>query len=129
MAIRWLTDAADQNNQYAQYVLGKLYLCGHEIPRDKEKAEFFLQSSAAQGNIYARFFLDHMDSFRDPSAFLAATRLLHQLENLFRNNFAKVSDSSQFAIDRKRRRKLAEKKQAQGHKKDDREPLNQQQNY
>lgn len=127
--IRWLADAADQNNQYAQYVLGKLYLCGHEVPRDKEKAEFFLQASAAQGNCYARFFLDHMDSFRDPSAFLAATRLLHQLENLFRDNFAKVSGGSQFAIDRKRRRKLTEKKQAQGHKKDDREPLNQQQNY
>ena len=46
----------------------------------------YLEASAAQGNIYAQFFLDHLDSFRDPSAFLAATRLLHRLEELFREH-------------------------------------------
>lgn len=126
IAIRWLTESADQNNQYAQYILGKLYLCGHDVPRDREKAVLFLQASAAQGNIYARFFLDHLDSFRDPSAFLAATRLLHRLENLFREDYRKATGGSPFYIDRKRRRKLAEKKQAQGHKRDDREPIQQQ---
>lgn len=124
-AIRWLTEAAEQNNQYAQYLLGKLYLCGQNVPRDREKAIWFLQSSAAQGNIYAQFFLDHLDSFRDPSAFLAATRLLHRLENLFREDYQKAAGGSPFHIDRKRRRKLAEKKQAQGHKRDDREPVQQ----
>ena len=126
IAIRWLTESADQNNQYAQYILGKLYLCGHDVPRDREKAVLFLQASAAQGNIYAQFFLDHLDSFRDPSAFLAATRLLHRLENLFREDYRKATGGSPFHIDRKRRRKLAEKKQAQGHKRDDREPIQQQ---
>ena len=124
-AIRWLTEAADQNNQYAQYLLGKLYLCGRDVPRDREKAILFLQASAAQGNIYVQFFLDHLDSFRDPSAFLAATRLLHRLENLFREDYQKAAGGSPFHIDRKRRRKLAEKKQAQGHKRDDREPVQQ----
>lgn len=124
-AIRWFTEAADQNNQFAQYVLGKLYLCGHDVPRDREKAVLFLQASAVQGNIYAQFFLDHLDSFRDPSAFLAATRLLHQIEGLFREDYRRATGSSHFYIDRKRRRKLAEKKQAQGHKWDDREPLQQ----
>lgn len=125
-AIRWLTESAEQNNQFAQYTLGKLYLCGHDVPRDKEKAVLFLQASAAQGNIYAQFFLDHLDSFRDPSAFLAATRLLHRLENLFREDYRNAAGGSPFHIDRKRRRKLAEKKQAQGHKRDDREPVQQQ---
>lgn len=125
-AIRWLTEAADQNNQYAQYVLGKLYLCGHDVSRDREKAVLFLQASAAQGNIYAQFFLDHLASFRDPSAFLAATRLLHRLENLFREDYRKAMGGNPFHIDRKRRRRLAEKKQAQGHRRDDREPLQQQ---
>lgn len=125
IAIRWLMEAADQNNQYAQYLLGKLYLCGQDVPRDREKAILFLQASAAQGNIYAQFFLDHLDSFRDPSAFLAATRLLHRLENLFREDYQKAAGGSPFHIDRKRRRKLAEKKQAQGHKRDDREPVQQ----
>lgn len=124
-AIRWLTEAAEQNNQYAQYVLGKLYLCGHDVPRDREKAVLFLQESAAQGNIYAQFFLDHLDSFRDSSAFLAATRLLHRLENLFREDYCKGTGGNPFHIDRKRRCKLSEKKQAQGHRWDDYEPVQQ----
>lgn len=126
VAIRWLTASADQGNQYAQYALGKLYLFGYDVPRDKDKAVLFLQASAAQGNIYAQFFLDHPDSFRDPSAFLVATRLLHRLENLFQKECRKVTASSSYHIDRKRRRKLAEKKQAQGHKQDGRESLTRQ---
>ena len=125
-AIHWLEKAAALDNQYAQYALGKLYLCGHDVPRDREKAIPLLQASAAQGNIYAQFLLDHIDSFRDPSPFLSATRLLHRLENLFREDYHKATGGSAFHIDRKRRRKLAEKKQAQGHKRDDREPVQQQ---
>lgn len=124
-AIRWLEKAAAQENQYAQYALGKLYLCGHDVPRDREKAIPLLQASAAQGNIYAQFLLDHMDSFRNPSPLLAATRLLHRLENLFREDTRKATGCTAYHIDRKRRRKLAEKKQAQGHKRDDREPVQQ----
>lgn len=124
-AILWLELAAAQENQYAQYALGKLYLCGHDVPRDKEKAVPLLEASAAQGNIYAQFLLDHIDSFRDPSPFLAATRLLNRLENLFREDVRKTAGGTAYHIDRKRRRRLAEKKQAQGHKRDDREPVQQ----
>lgn len=124
-AIRWLDASAGQGNQFAQYTLGKLYLCGHDVPRDREKAILLLRASAAQGNIYAQFFLEHFDSFRDPSAFLAATRLLHRLENLFREDYRKSMGGTACQIDRKRRRRLAEKKQAQGHKWDNREPIQQ----
>lgn len=122
-AIRWLTQSAEQENQFAQYALGKLYLCGHDVLRDKEKAIPLLMASAAQGNIYAQFLLEHLDSFRDPSVFLAATRLMHQLENLFCEDYKKGTGATPFHIDRKRRRRLAEKKQAQGHKQDDQEPI------
>lgn len=125
-AIRWLEKSAMQENQFAQYALGKLYLCGHDVPRDKEKAVPLLEASAAQGNIYAQFLLDHIDSFRNPSPFLAATRLLRRLENLFREDVRKAAGGTAYHIDRKRRRRLAEKKQAQGHKRDDREPVQQQ---
>ncbi len=124
-AIQWLSRSAEQGNQFAQYALGKLYLCGHEVPRDKEKAQPLLEASAAQGNVYAQFLLEHWDSFRDPSAFLAATRLLHRLENLFREDYRKATGGNPFHIDRKRRRKLSEKKQAQGHRRDDHEPIQQ----
>ena len=123
--IRFMETAAEKGNRYAQYALGKLYLCGDDVPRDKEKAVFYLQASAAQGNIYAQFFLDHLDLFHHPSAFLAATRLLRHLETLFQEDYRKSTGGIAYHIDRKRRRKLAEKKQAQGHKRDDHEPVQQ----
>lgn len=124
-AVRYLEASAGNGNQFAQYALGKLYLQGKDIPCDKEKAVSYLEASAAQGNLYAKFLLEHLDSFRDPSPFLAATRLLHRLESLFRENYRKTTDSTSYSIDRKRRRKLVEKKQAQGHKRDDYEPIRQ----
>ena len=134
-AIRWLTASAEhkvncpggaregglgRGNQFAQYALGKLYLCGHDVPRDKEKAIPLLEASAAQGNIYAQFLLDRLDSFRDPSVLLAATRLLHRIGNAFREDYHRATGGS-FQIDRKRRRKLREKQIAQGHARDDHE--------
>ena len=124
-AVRYLETSAGNGNQFAQYALGKLYLQGKDVPRDKEKAVRYLEASAAQGNLYAKFLLEHLDSFRDPSTFLAATRLLHRLESLFREDYRKTTGGTSYLIDRKRRRKLAEKKQAQGHKRDDYEPIRQ----
>lgn len=124
-AVRYLETSVGNGNQFAQYALGKLYLQGKDVPRDKEKAVSYLEASAAQGNLYAKFLLEHLDSFRDPSPFLAATRLLHRLESLFREDYRKTTGGTSYSIDRKRRRKLAEKKQAQGHKRDDYEPIRQ----
>lgn len=123
-AVRWLEMSGDKGNQYAQYALGKLYLCGQPgVPRDKEKAVPLLEASAAQGNIYAQFLLEHMDSFRDPDVVLAATRLMHHLSRIFQEDYRKTSGGSGMGhMDRKRRRKLQEKRMAQGHKKDDHEP-------
>lgn len=125
-AVYLLEQSAGHGNQYAQYALGKLFLCGKDVPRDKEKAASYLQAAAGQGNIYAAFLLEHMDSFRDPDLFLAATRLMHRLEKLFWEDVHRAAGGSPFHIDRKRRRRLAEKKQAQGYKRDDREPVQQQ---
>ena len=123
-AIRWLELSADQGNQYAQYALGKLFLYGQPgMLRDKEKAVLFLEASTAQGNIYAQFLLENLDSFRDPDLILAATRLMHHLSRIFQEDYRKASGGSGMGhIDRRRRRKLQEKRMAQGHKKDDHEP-------
>lgn len=120
-AIHWLTASAEQGNQFAQYAIGKLYFFDGDVPRDKEKSRYWLTASAAQGNIYAQFLIDHNNEYRSPSVLLAATRLMHRLENLFREDYRKANGSSAFHIDRKRRRKLQEKKQAGGHARDDHE--------
>lgn len=119
-ALQFLTAAAEQGNQYAQYTLGKLYLMGKDVPKDKEAAIRWFTLSAAQGNVYAQFFLDHMDSFKDPSVLLASTRLLHHMSRVFADNAPPLKPPGQRA-DRKLLRRLREKKQAQGHARDDHE--------
>ena len=118
-AVRYLTEAAERGNQYAQYTLVKLYLMGGEIPRDRERARHWLEQSAAQGNEYARFFLDHFDNFRDPSLFMAATRLMHHMGRVFRDNPPVQEKGS--GSDSKVRRREREKKIALGHAPDDHE--------
>ena len=120
-AITWLSSCADRGNQFAQYSLGKLYLCGREVSRDREKAIPLLEEAAAQGNIYAQFLLDHLDLFQDPSVFLSATRLLHQLTKIFQEE-ERREGARRISVDRKMRRKIREKKVVQGHKGDDHEP-------
>lgn len=121
-AIRWLTASAEQGNQFAQYALGKLYFYDGDVPRDKEKSLYWLGLSAAQGNIYAQYLIDNISSYRTPSVLLAATRLMHRLENLFREDYRRTAGIAASHTDRKCRRKLQEKKQAQGHKRDDHAP-------
>jgi TPR repeat protein len=118
-AIKWLTASAEQGNQYAQYALGKLYLMGKDIPRDRESAVRCLTMSAEQGNIYAQFFLEHLDSFREPSVFLAVTRLMHHLSHIFQEEQRKLGGGPGMQADSKLRRKLRQKKIAQGHAQDE----------
>ena len=120
-ALAYLTASADQGNQFAQYALGKLYLLGRDVPPDREQAKEWLIRAAAQGNEYARFFLDRFDQFRDPSVMLAATKLLHHMSRIFQNNSAPPGNPAGIRIDSKRRRRLAEKRMAMGHKADDHE--------
>lgn len=121
-AIRWLTASAEQGNQFAQYALGKLYFYDGDVPRNKEKSLYWLGLAATQGNVYAQYFIDNINNYRNPSVLLAATRLMHRLENLFREDYRRTTGIAAGHIDRKRRRKLQEKKQAQGHKRDDHAP-------
>lgn len=121
-ATRWLTASAEQGNQFAQYILGKLYFYDGDVPRDKEKSLYWLGLSAAQGNVYAHYLIDNINNYRNPSILLAATRLMHRLENLFREDYRRTAGIAVSQIDRKRRRKLQEKKQAQGHRQDDHAP-------
>lgn len=120
--IRWLTASAERGNQYAQYALGKLYFNDGYVPRDKEKSLYWLGLSTTQGNVYAQYLIDNISSNHNSPVLLAATRLMHRLENLFREDYRRTVGIAADHIDRKRRRKLREKKQAQGHKRDDHAP-------
>ena len=120
-ALDYLTASARQGNQFAQYTLGKLYLLGRDVKQDREQAKGWLTCSAAQGNEYAQFFLDRFDQFRDPSILLAATKLLHHMGRIFRDNSAPPRNPAGICVESKRRKRLMEKRMAMGHKADDHE--------
>ena len=85
-AVAYLTESAEQGNQYAQYALGKLYLTGQDVRQDREAAWSYFYESAEQGDEYAQFFVEHFNDSYRPNMLLAATKLLHHLGQIFREN-------------------------------------------
>lgn len=114
-ALHWLKESAAQENQYAQYQLGKMLLFGKDVERDIEAGIDLLTAAAEQGNVYAARLLQSYYSgrLRNPSVGMASLRLLSQLARMFENRLKK-EDGQRAAIDRKLRRKIEEKKQLHG---------------
>ena len=123
-AAAFLRQAAEQSNPYAQYLLGKLYLMGKGVPKDKEAAQYWFSVAERNGHTYAGYFLDRMEQEKDlpsPNILLSATRLLHHMGNIFRDNAPRPAAPAGLHIDRKRLQRLREKKMAMGHKWNDHE--------
>ena len=123
-AAAYLRQAAEQANPYAQYLLGKLYLMGDGVPKDKESAQYWFSMAERNGHAYAGYFLDLMEQEKDlpsPNILLSATRLLHHMGNIFRDNAPHPAVPAGIHIDRKRLQRLREKKMALGHKWNDHE--------
>lgn len=120
-ALEWFTRSAEGGNPYAQYMLGKLYLAGREVLHDEDRGVYWLTKSAEQDNQYAQYLLNHLEENRPRSAMLAVTRLLHHMSRVFWDNSVPKSRPGGIQIDRKRLKKLQEKRIALGHKPDDHE--------
>lgn len=56
-AIAYLTQSAEQENEWAAYQLGKLYLIGKGVLKDTEKAVVYLTKAAEQRNQFAQYIL------------------------------------------------------------------------
>lgn len=119
--IQLLKGSAIQGNSFAQYTLGKLYLLGQEVQADREEALRYFAQAAAQGNTYAQYFIDHQDDFSGAAVGTAILRMLHQMSRIFRENATQPAIYAGMQIDKKRRRRLQEKRMAMGHKADDHE--------
>lgn len=118
-AVKFLEIASEQGNQFAQYMLGKLYLLGKYVSENKEMAKKYFTLSSEQGNGYAKIFLENMDKFHNPSICLVASRMLHHMSKIFEDNIPFKTSGVGLKIDSKLMKKLREKKVAQGHKRDD----------
>ena len=117
--MNWLYTAAVNGSHYAMYRLAKECLKGKHIQKDTARAVERFAKSAERGNPYAQYLLNHLEENRPPSAMLAVTRLLHHMSRVFRDNSVPKSRPGGIQIDRKRLKKLQEKRIALGHKPDD----------
>ncbi len=103
------------------YALGKLYLTGEDIPQDKAAALDWFTPLAQQGNTHAQFYTEHWARpCRTPPSSLHHTAAASH-EPGVPNNTPPQPGSVGYSIDKKLRRRMKEKKIAQGHKADDHE--------
>ena len=113
--------SAQAGNPHAQYLLGKLLLQGKVIDRDQEEGIQWLTMAAGQGHSYAQCLLERQSASTAPEVFLAVTRLLHHIANIFQENSLPQSGTGLIHADRKLREQLREKRLAHGHKEGDHE--------
>ena len=113
-AIDYLKRAAEKGLNFAEYELGKIYLFGNDIPKDTETALEYLKSAAASGNEYAQALLLQRELFQKQSINLAIGRLFAYLVKALQEKTEAEFDVKIARADRKLRRRIAEKKQAQG---------------
>ena len=113
-ATDYLKRSAEKGFDFAEYELGKIYLFGNDAPKDTETALAYLKSAAANGNKYAQALLLQRELFQKQSINLAIGRLFAYLVKALQEKTEAEFDAKIARTDRKLRRRIAEKKQAQG---------------
>ncbi len=61
-AAKWFLKAAEKGLTGAQSLIGECYYICKGVAQDDEKAKFWLQKAAEQGNEEAEMILEYMDS-------------------------------------------------------------------
>ena len=114
-AVQLLTEAADQGNQWAEYQLGKMYLYGQGVDMNYDLAVRLLSSSANKGNEYAQRLLENESTYSQNNfaMALASLRLLTWIAQILQEDILK-NDDIHSRIEKKVRRRIEEKKMAQG---------------
>ena len=119
LAHRLLSPRKHVDKCYYAKVRGEV--TGEDVEQDREQAYSWFRQAAVQGNEYAQFFLDHADAPHRPNALLAATKLLHHMGQIFRDNSVPPAAPAETQMDHRRRQELQEKRIALGHRPDDHE--------
>lgn len=115
-AIKYLTQASENGNHYADYLLGKAYLYDKDFPFDRDEGLRLLQRAADLGNSYAMRLIhsvnDHVRNQAVASIFTGAARTF---KNAFRNQQYDPKHTSRrsSSIDSKLRREIEAKKRGQ----------------
>lgn len=118
-AVELLLIAAETNDAWAQFFLGRLYWQERHKAGQEELAQYWLERAAEGGNAYAKTFLEAIQTSFEEQALAAGKSLLRELSKLFRQELGQLQERQQAGIDKKRRRKLQQKRAAHGQKEDD----------
>lgn len=113
LAKEYYEKAFELDNLDALYGLGRLYLKKDYEYRDREKAIEYLTQAAEQGHEYARKLLEWLRNNRSPSGMSGMINLMYHMSRIFEDKLAKGHPLER-SVDRKLRRQIDEKKQAQG---------------
>ena len=113
-AISYFEKFADKNVQ-ASYQLGRLYFFGADgLERNKEKAIYYLNLSAEQGNEYAQNFIYNTERFENEMLANTLFSLFVNLSRCIEDDYHHKFQSGRKMIDSKLRRMIQEKKQSLG---------------
>ena len=113
-AVEWLKQAAMEENEFAEYALGRMYLFGLSVGKDLPLAMEYLRSAAARGNEYAAGLIRQKELFDKQSISLCISRLFKYLCGVLQEKAEAEFSAKIMRTDKKLRRRIAEKKQAQG---------------
>ncbi len=91
-----------------------MLLFGKEIPKDERKGLYFLKASAEQGNLYAAAILENREELQKAIAVSSVIRIFAYIANFFEEKQRKDKDRNRIILERKQRRKIQDKKMAQG---------------
>ena len=113
-AIDYFIIAARDQNSFAEYQLGKIYLYGNGAEKDYDIAMHYLHLSAEHGNQYAKQLLYSIQKQKNIMAAMSSLRLLQHISNLIRRKNQQQNRRKIGPIDRKTQQKINEKMQAHG---------------
>lgn len=113
-AILYFEKSADKN-MWSSYQLGRLYLFGADgLEKDKEKAIYYLNLSAEQGNEYAQNLLDNTEQFENEMLTDTIFSLFVNLSRCIEDDYHKSFQSGIKMIDIKLQKIINHKKQSLG---------------
>ena len=113
-SIEDLYKQAQNDNSYAQYKLGKMYLHGNGVEKNYDIAMHYLHLSAKHGNQYAEQLLYSIQKQKNIMAAMSSLRLLQHISNLIRRKNQEQNKRKIGQVDHKMQQKINEKKQAHG---------------
>ena len=113
-AVSYLELAAAKGNSFAWHKLGCLYFFGTEVDRDKEKGIVYLKQAAELGNDYAVQLLELIREEEKRRTVNGVWNLFLSTAGIIRGSLDERMKLPRHETDRKLKKKIQEKKQAQG---------------